>query len=212
MLLRSFYVVRSFKFFFARARAHAFEVLTKRIENQTKMSATPNFICFVTLLTLFSTLSVASQTTDSQLISQFQSEQNPHIRGRILAGLAASCQKNCVNVYAKGLSDSDPIVRNQAVQALGNVGSSQAIGLLRGVLQNDSNPGVRLTAAFWLGGLRDTGSVGVLSKALLGDQDPHVRAQAAQSLKLLGTSAAMRALQQAQNDVDVRVQKAANGQ
>ena len=243
MIVRPYFIVRQFKFFFARARARAYETTQKLSEitaNFYRLSKDHQFLCkfpaligVIVLAIVFSgqhnslakeldadtqarvkaAKDLAVQKGSSakpQLMAQLQTETSPHVRASIIDALAATCRKDCLGTFKAALGDSEPLVRLQAVQAIGSLGGPEAGRLLRDVVTNDTNEGVRISAAFWLGGLRDADSVAALGKALKGDNDPHVRAQAAHALKWIGTSSARNALKQASQDKDARVQKIAN--
>jgi len=145
-----------------------------------------------------------------QLQSMLGGENDPFVRAAVIDSISAVCPQDCVSTFQASLVDSDPLVRSEAVQALGNSGDKAAVALLIRALLDDNNEGVRMAAAFWLGGLEDSSAIAPLEDALTGDLDPHVRAACASALKRFDTPASAAALKKAQDDDDERVQKAAN--
>jgi HEAT repeat protein len=202
---------------FARAGAHAFESMKKLLffsiiltlasaaahsdensDRQTKLDANASLI------------RLNGCTATNQILQQLSQESDAQVRVNML-GILSSCRsKITVALIEPFLSDSDPLVRSQAIVTLGALGGKKAVADLENALINDPNIGVRGTAAVWLGSLKDPSSISMLSQALGQEADANIRIQIVQALKSIGTSAAKSALQQGKNDKDARVKAIAN--
>ncbi|MEE8303130.1 MAG: HEAT repeat domain-containing protein, partial [Candidatus Tectomicrobia bacterium] len=84
------------------------------------------------------------------------------------------------------LNDTDPIVRQTAVWALGRIRTAAAISVLGQILLKATDFVVRKTAAEALGRIRTEAAVSVLGQARLNDTDPVVRQAAAEALGSTG--------------------------
>lgn len=80
------------------------------------------------------------------------------------------------------LTDSDPGVRKDAVDTLGELGDNEVLGVLAYILLNDAHEVVRKEAADELGDLHHPHSLDVLAKALK-DRSSIVRKEAIEGLK-----------------------------
>ncbi len=114
---------------------------------------------------------------------RLQQEQDAKARAGMIDALQAVDGKNSMAAYKSALSDADPIVRAEAVQAIGAHAGKADATVLHSVLLNDTNAGVRMVAAFWLSGIKNPASVAVLEKAQKNDADANVRNAATQALK-----------------------------
>ena len=102
--------------------------------------------------------------------------------GRQPVELSTKVGKSAVIPLIADLRDDDPLVRSQAVQALGVIGDKRAVEPLIGVL-NDIDPLIQRQAIKALGRIKDKRAVEPLI-AVLEDSDrkPHVRMSAAEAL------------------------------
>lgn len=80
------------------------------------------------------------------------------------------------------LTDSDPGVRKDAVDTLGELGDAEVLGVFAYILLNDSNESVRKEAADELGDFHHPHSLDILAMALK-DKSPIVRKEAIEGLK-----------------------------
>ncbi len=80
------------------------------------------------------------------------------------------------------ITDSDPEVRKEAVDTLGDFGDEKVLGVLTYVLLNDPDENVRKEAADELGDLHHPYSLDIFTKALK-DESPLVRKEAIEGLK-----------------------------
>lgn len=131
-------------------------------------------------------------------------------RERALRGLErverSRLQTNALEALITVLNDQDLEVRVQAVHALGEFESPQAIEALGRVLINDPVPEVQKMAAWALGEIESAAAVDYLVRALRADS-PEVRKQAAWALGEIESAAALDGLAAAienENDPEVR--------
>ena len=108
--------------------------------------------------------------------------------------LSVKIGKPAVRPLIYELKDHDPLVRSNAVKALGAIRDSRAVEPLIKVL-NDKDPLIQRQAAQALGRINDPRAVEPLI-VVLGDKSrkPHVRMSAAQSLGWLGDHSAVESL------------------
>jgi HEAT repeat protein/beta-lactamase regulating signal transducer with metallopeptidase domain len=137
-----------------------------------------------------------------------RSDQDASASGAAHAPLDDATRTRIAQSLATALQDSDPDVRQQALHALSNMGSTAAVPAIITALK-DSNADVRQSAAHALGSLDDKRAVTPLIEALR-DANADVRQQAAWSLGQLGSRDASTALGAALSDAsaDVREQVA----
>ncbi|MGQ0811434.1 MAG: HEAT repeat domain-containing protein [Nitrospiraceae bacterium] len=103
--------------------------------------------------------------------------RSPDVRTRRATVLALQAIDTPVSfsVLAEALRDHDPLVRQGAVAALGELADARAIPLFRARLQHDVAVGVRSEAAFRLGKIGDRTVVVDLEKAAERDPNAEVR-------------------------------------
>jgi len=146
-----------------------------------------------------------------QLLQQLASETEPQVRVNLL-GILAAChlQSDSVTAIEPSLNDTHPLVRSQAVIAIGSIGGKKVVADLGQVLTTDTDAGVRGTAAFWLGSLKEASAIAVLGQALQQESDANIRTEIAQALKTIGTATAKSEMKKGKNDTDERVRKLVN--
>ncbi len=114
--------------------------------------------------------------------SRTQAQQNLE-----LAGDAA------VDPLLTSLASSNPVLRRNAAEVLGYIGSSRSMATLADTLRNDPDPDVRVEAGWALSQASDTTSAALLERALLVDVDSRVRQAADSALQGLQWDLATRA-------------------
>ena len=120
--------------------------------------------------------------------------------GRQPVEITTKIGKPAVNPLIAGLRDKDPLVRSQAVQALGVIGDPRAVEPLILVL-NDKDPLIQRQAIKALGRIKDPRAVGPLIVVLTNsDRKPHVRMSAAEVLGMIGDESAVDSLIDALHD------------
>jgi HEAT repeat protein len=120
--------------------------------------------------------------------------------GRQPVEITTKIGKPAVNPLIADLRDKDPLVRSQAVQALGVIGDPRAVEPLIVVL-NDKNPLIQRQAIKALGRIKDQRAVGPLIVVLIdSDRKPHVRMSAAEVLGMIGDDSAVDSLIAALHD------------
>jgi HEAT repeat protein len=105
--------------------------------------------------------------------------------------------------------DGKSTERLEAIERLGDMGSSESLQDLASILQDDSDSNVRTRCALSLGRLGDPDSIRPLAQALLHDPQVTVRVSAAQALDMIGFEAVEGPLLQATDrsqPVEVRVE------
>ena len=120
--------------------------------------------------------------------------------GRLPVEITTKIGKPAVKPLIADLKDKDPLVRSQAVQALGVIGDPRAVEPLVRVL-NDKDPLIQRQAIKALGRIKDRRSVGPLIIVLLNsDRKPYVRMSAAEVLGMIGDDRAVDSLIAALHD------------
>ncbi|BAZ68082.1 hypothetical protein NIES4106_28410 [Fischerella sp. NIES-4106] len=122
--------------------------------------------------------------------------------------LAVTRSKQAISHIQPALNDEDSDVRIRAAEALGKIGSSEAVEVWKLALNNKYS-NVRIRAAEALVKIGSSEVVEVLKKAL-NDEDFRVRSRAANALVKIGSSEAVKVLKLAFNheDSDVRIRAA----
>lgn len=172
-------------------------------------------------------VSAFAQAADLAALTALAAKRDPAAKSALAAALAVETQparksrlvailgnlpaaQLAADDFKPFLADADPLVRLEAVSALGRLGGAAAAGPLEDALR-DENAGVRLAAASALGGLGRAASADALGGALERDADPNVRAAAAHALKRTGGTKAREHLRRAAREKDRRVRKALDG-
>ena len=120
--------------------------------------------------------------------------------GRQPVEITTKIGKPAVNPLIADLKDKDPLVRSQAVQALGVIGDPRAVEPLIRVL-NDKDPLIQRQAIKALGRIQDRRAVGPLIIVLIdSDREPYVRMSAAEVLGRIGDDSAVDSLIAALHD------------
>ena len=120
--------------------------------------------------------------------------------GRQPVEITTKIGKPAVNPLVADLRDKDPLVRSQAVKALGVIGDPRAVEPLILVL-NDKDPLIQRQAIKALGRIKDQRAVGPLIDVLINsDRKPHVRMSAAEVLGIIGDDSAVDSLIAALHD------------
>ncbi len=137
-------------------------------------------------------------------------QPDPDRRRRARAILRLDASKRPDNeCLARVAYDLDERMRAAAAFAMSRLGTSEALPLLRRLLDADKSWWVRHAAASGLGRVRDPESVVALCRALRFDNRWSVRLQAARSLGEIGGPEAIPALGAALEDPDLGVRAAA---
>ena len=120
--------------------------------------------------------------------------------GRQPIEISTRIGKPAVKPLIANLKDNDPLVRSNAVKALGIIKDPRAVEPLIAVL-NDKVPLIQRQAVKALGRIQDLRAVQPLI-GVLGDREkkPHVRMSAAEALGKIGDTSAVEALVAALND------------
>lgn len=172
-------------------------------------------------------VSVFAQAADLAALTTLAAKRDPAAKAALTAALAAEAvparkarlvailsnlpaAQLAADDFKPFLVDADPLVRLEAVSALGRLGGGAAAGPLEDALR-DENAGVRLAAASALGGLRRAASADALGRALEQDADPNVRAAAVHGLKRTGGAKAREHLRRAARERNRAVRKALDG-
>lgn len=100
----------------------------------------------------------------------------------------AGAPETVLPLVGEALADSDPLVRERAMDVLLSVGGSQAVPLAEAHLKKDADPNVAHAAIRALGKIEGAASVRALQPYLKGDDEDQISA-ALQSLSLLGENA-----------------------
>ena len=120
--------------------------------------------------------------------------------GRQPVEITTKIGKPAVNPLIADLKDKEPLVRSQAVQALGVIGDPRAVEPLIVVL-NDKDPLIQRQTIKALGRIKDQRAVGPLIAVLIdSDRKPHVRMSAAEFLGIIGDDSAVDSLIAALDD------------
>ena len=120
--------------------------------------------------------------------------------GRQPIAISTRIGKPAVKPLIADLKDNDPLVRSNAVQALGAIKDPRAVGPLIAVL-NDKDPLIQRQAVKALGRINDLRALEPLIGALEDrEKKPHVRMSAAEALGRMGDSSAVDPLVAALND------------
>lgn len=93
--------------------------------------------------------------------------------------------ETAVDGLTQSLGSQNPLVRRNAAEVLGYIGSPRALNSLAIALARDTDPGVRTEAAWALSGLNTGMALNPLERASLLDSDAHVRQAAAQAIEQL---------------------------
>lgn len=93
-----------------------------------------------------------------------------------------SAGESAVPALIVALRSEDAVLRRNAAEMLGYIGSPQALAALRYALINDSAPLVRRNAAWALGEINDLSALNDLQQAAVLDPNPSVRQTAADSI------------------------------
>lgn len=109
-----------------------------------------------------------------------------------------------MRVYKVLTTDPSPMVRSQAIRALGASRNPEAVEFLVKALK-DSVPEVRRDAAAALKETRSAEAIPAMVESLKGDEDAQVRIYLAQAMKGLHDPRVFRALAEAMDDSDVAV-------
>ena len=119
-------------------------------------------------------------------------------------------QRGAMDAMFGLLNDSDPQVREQAVRALAEFESVQAVVPIGSALLNDPSAQVKVAAAWALGEMEHPAAIQALGRALLNDSDADVRRMAAWALGEIESPAGVDALGRSLvNDRDHEVQSMA---
>jgi HEAT repeat protein len=127
----------------------------------------------------------ASQPVVALLIKGLQ-QPAPNARRAAVRALAWLEAPSAYSALVQALGDSDALVRQGALAALGELGDSRAVSLMEGRLLHDPNEGVRSEAAFRLGKLGDQTVEASLRHAATTDSHEGVRRWAAWALNQSG--------------------------
>jgi HEAT repeat protein len=147
----------------------------------------------------------------SRLLAALSAETEPARKARLLSILGnLPAAKLATDDFKPYLADADPLVRLEAVSALGRLGGPASVGPLEDALK-DENAGVRLAAASALGTLGRAASADALGSALAQDENPNVRAAAAHGLKRVGGAKAREYLRRAGREKNRAVRRALDG-
>lgn len=140
---------------------------------------------------------------DSDIIASEQFEQRlrhlmrkliaPQVADRrgaavALGGMGADAKTAVFALSQALLDDTDPIVRQTAVWALGRIRSKAAILVLAQILLKATDVAIRQTAAETLGRIRSETSISVLTRIRLNDPNPMMRQTAAEVLSKMETA------------------------
>jgi hypothetical protein len=148
---------------------------------------------------------IAQITVFSQNRGNSQHSQDPQRRSRVNPG---GLPDPSLESLVTRLKNSNPEIRQQTVDQLGDLMDDRAIAPLSEVLAKDPDASIRASAAEALGDIGEEAARGVLEEAL---RDPHVlvRRSAVEALGEMGGSDSIYALQEALNDQDKAVRNLA---
>ncbi|MCZ6875982.1 MAG: HEAT repeat domain-containing protein [bacterium] len=119
-----------------------------------------------------------------RLIIKLRAPKAADRRGAVVAlGSIGLKAKAAVFVLSQALlDDTDPIVRQSAVWALGRIRTEAAVAVLGQMLLKATDLTIRQTAAETLGRIRTEAAISLLSQVRLNDTNPTVRQAAAEAL------------------------------
>jgi hypothetical protein len=119
-----------------------------------------------------------------RLMRKLLAPQAPDRRGAAVAlGSMGPEAKTAVFALSQALlDDTDPIVRQTAVWALGRIRSKAAILVLAQILLKATDVAIRRTAAETLGRIRSEVAIAVLTQVQLNDPNPTIRQAASEAL------------------------------
>lgn len=140
----------------------------------------------------------------NQLLLEAMSDQDTNMLLAVIEAANEGMGEAALKPLEAALASGEPRVREAAANALGKVGSAQAIGALTGVMQ-DKEENVRWFAVESLRKLHATAAVPRLCELLGSDESPRVREITASTLGELGQPAAVPALRESLGDENERV-------
>ena len=138
-------------------------------------------------------LQLSQAKVETYLDDRYQLPDSPSL-GRLPVEVLAKAGKPAVKPLIGALSSDDPLVRRQAVDALGRIGDRRAVEPLIGTLK-DRDSLIRSQAVQALGRIKDPQAVTPLAAVLSSkEQQSHVRMSAAEALGAIGDPRAVEPL------------------
>lgn len=170
----------------------------------------------VMIVSLYSTGLIAApknhkkSLTKEEILSKRTTEQKGLARHRLNRELVASgLSEGGLELISSLQSDSDPVVRQGAAQALGNYTQNRVVvRALSDALKTETVPAVRYALALSISLSKSFLSMKALEK-LAGDPDPAMRRQVAAGLKRQEGVRAQQLLKKLETDSDASVRKMA---
>jgi len=137
-----------------------------------------------------------------------------NLRYTILMSIGKLKDLTGISLLKEALAESDPMIRFKAVQAMGDLGSAEAVSIISGHLDAEKDKMVRAQAAKALGSYDLEASQLCLAGLLKNDPEALVRLNAALSLNRFSslTAEARSALEAAGGDPSIMVREAAKGE
>ena len=129
-----------------------------------------------------------------ELWSLYQSGEFRRLRDGAIAVLGLIKPEKLIASLIQELDDEEKDVRSRAAEALGRIGSDQAVEPLVKALATDKDGSVRGRAADALGSIGSEQAIEPLVKGLATDKDRYVRGSAAEALGRIGSEQAIEPL------------------
>lgn len=117
-----------------------------------------------------------------ELLKALRDDKSFYVRQFSAQSLVSLKDPRTLPSLLKDINNQDALVRARVVEALGQIGDTQAVQPLIDRLQNDTQASVRWRAAESLGMLKNINAINMLIEVLQKEGDPVVRGRAAEAL------------------------------
>lgn len=184
-------------------KVEEFKNLRKECEN----SVVPQLIqkikeCDNSILTLIQNAK-EDDTPKSRVLIKKELNSNKDIKIHAVKALSKIGSASAKDALTEALNDPDPVIRKEAIDGLGNIGSKTSIGDISRVLETDTIRYVKISCVEALGKINDKSCIPPLKKVIeqtkTDPKDIYIRLAACASLKKLGDDSGMPILKEALN-------------